>query len=99
MLRINITIPPDLYEQCQKACEKEKISFSHLVRSALLNYIQNDTKNYSKIEEKDVEKIFKQLIGITLVDFEKRIYEIENKINVILNNQDNEISFSLKNKK
>lgn len=83
MLRVNISIPSDLYEECQQACDKQKISFSQMVRTALMNHIQDDSATQPSLGEKEVTALVEQLLGTHRKDFQKMISEIDQKYALI----------------
>ena len=83
MSRINITIPSDLYEECQKTCKKERISFSQLVRNALMNYIQNDSGIQQSEKEIEIEKIVETALNAHLLKINERVSDIENNFYIL----------------
>lgn len=80
MLRINISIPSDLYEECQQACEKQKISFSQMVRSALINYIHGGSAIQPYKSEEEVSKIVEQVLSSHLTALQERMTDMEKNI-------------------
>lgn len=78
MLRINISIPSDLYEECQKKCEKQRISFSQLVRNALMNHLKNDNNTKKSQNEADIKKIVDVALTSHLADLQQRMTDLEN---------------------
>lgn len=83
MLRINITIPSDLYEECQQACEKQKISFSQLVRTALINHLESGLSIQSTQNEEEIKKIVNSTLISHLSTLQQRMTDIEENIYVL----------------
>lgn len=83
MLRINITIPSDLYEECQQACEKQKISFSQLVRTALINHLEGGFSIQSTQSEEEIKKIVNSTLISHLSTLQQRMTDIEENIYVL----------------
>lgn len=75
--------PSDLYEECHRYCEKQKISFSQVVGTTLINHFHNDLKNSFTQSDKEIRKIVDYVLFSYLNTLQQRMTDIEKQFSAI----------------